>query len=154
MLLTTTHRPRNVNATRAAALLYGDWGTSKAYVIGLAFAIAGYASFWPILAVSVLSLFVGLSYVIICRFYPNGRGVYTSARRRAQENPRWEWLVIAGAFFLVADYLVTAALSALSAFYYFNVADPVLYSALFIILIGMINYLGPRHTGSFAMIIA
>ena len=29
------HRPRNVDWKRAAALLYGDWGTSKAYVIGL-----------------------------------------------------------------------------------------------------------------------
>ena len=32
------NRPRNVDWKRAAALLYGDWGTSKAYVIGLAFA--------------------------------------------------------------------------------------------------------------------
>jgi amino acid transporter len=154
MLITTTHRPRDVNAPRAAAILYGDWGTSKAYVIGLAFAIAGYASFWLILAVSILSLFVGLSYIIICKYYPNGGGVYASVRRRALANPRYEWLAVMGAFLLVADYIVTAALSALSAFYYFNVADPVLYSALFIILIACVNYLGPRHTGSFALIIA
>lgn len=32
-----THRPRNVDWKRAAALLYGDWGTSKAYVPGIAF---------------------------------------------------------------------------------------------------------------------
>lgn len=154
MLVTTTHRPRDINAPRAAAILYGDWGTSKAYVIGLAFAIAGYASFWLILAVSVLSLFVGFSYIIVCKYYPNGGGVYASVRRRALDNPRLEWLAIVGAFFLVADYLVTAALSALTAFYYFNAAEPVLYSAVFIILIGMMNYLGPRHTGSFAIIVA
>ncbi len=154
MLLTTTHRPRNVNMPRAAAILYGDWGTSKAYVIGLAFAIAGYASFWPILGVSILSLLVGICYIMICRFYPNGGGVYASVHRRAEDNPNYAWLAIVGAFFLVADYLVTAALSALSAFYYFNVADPVLYSAIFIILIGLVNYLGPRHTGTFALIIA
>ncbi len=154
MLVTTTHRPRDIDASRAAAILYGDWGTSKAYVIGLAFAIAGYASFWPLLAVSVLSLFVGLNYIIICRFYPNGGGVYSSVRKRALDNPKLEWLAVIGAFFLVADYLVTASLSALSAFYYFNVADPVLYAAIFTILIGLINYLGPRHTGSFALIIA
>jgi len=29
------HRPRNLGWARAAALLYGDWGTSKAYVLGL-----------------------------------------------------------------------------------------------------------------------
>jgi hypothetical protein len=33
-------------------LLYGDWGTSKAYVIGLAFAGAAFSSFPLILAVS------------------------------------------------------------------------------------------------------
>src|SRR5438876_887080 len=38
------HRPRNVDWKRAAALLYGDWGTSKAYVIGLAFLAAGFSS--------------------------------------------------------------------------------------------------------------
>lgn len=154
MLLTTTHRPRDIDTPRAAAILYGDWGTSKAYVVGLAFAIAGYASFWPLLAVCVLSLFVGLNYIIICRFYPNGGGVYSSVRKRALENPKLEWLAVIGAFFLVADYLVTASLSALSAFYYFHVDDPVLYAAIFTILIGLINYLGPRHTGSFALIIA
>ena len=47
------HRPRNVDWKRAAALLYGDWGTSKAYVIGLAFAVAGYASFWLIALMSL-----------------------------------------------------------------------------------------------------
>lgn len=144
----TTHRPRNVNASRAAGILYGDWGTSKAYVIGLAFALAGYASFWPILAVSILSLFVGLNYIIICKYYPNGGGVYASVRRRSKV------LAIVGAFFLVADYLVTAALSALSAFNYLGVSDPILYSAIFILLIGCLNFFGPRHTGTFAMIVA
>ena len=48
------HRPRNLDWKRAAALLYGDWGTSKAYVIGLAFLAAGFSSFPIILAVLVL----------------------------------------------------------------------------------------------------
>src|SRR5436189_2352080 len=47
------HRPRNLDWKRAAALLYGDWGTSKAYVIGLAFVATGYASFPIILAVAL-----------------------------------------------------------------------------------------------------
>ena len=45
MIPTNIKRPRNVDVSRAAAILYGAWGTSKAYVIGLAFAVAGYASF-------------------------------------------------------------------------------------------------------------
>ena len=43
MIPTNVKRPRNVDWKRAAAILYGDWGTSKAYVIGLAFAVAGYS---------------------------------------------------------------------------------------------------------------
>jgi len=74
MILGKTKRPRNVDAPRAAAILYGDWGTSKAYVIGLAFAIAGYSSFWLILAMSVLLVLVGINYMAICRHYPNGGG--------------------------------------------------------------------------------
>src|SRR5205814_10511717 len=49
------HRPRNVGWARAAALLYGDWGTSKAYVLGLAFLAARFASFPIILAVCALT---------------------------------------------------------------------------------------------------
>ena len=64
-------RPRNVDWKRAAAILYGDWGTSKAYVIGLAFAVGGYASFWLIAAMCVLTALVGLNYMVICRLYPD-----------------------------------------------------------------------------------
>ena len=49
MEISTIGRPRNVGWVRAGALLYGDWGTSKAYVIGLAVAAVGFASlptFW------------------------------------------------------------------------------------------------------------
>jgi hypothetical protein len=38
-----SHRPRNVGWARAAAFLYGDWGTSKAYVIGFAFMAAQFS---------------------------------------------------------------------------------------------------------------
>src|SRR5207237_7788591 len=48
LIPTNVKRPRNVDWKRAGAILYGDWGTSKAYVIGLAFAVAGSASFWLI----------------------------------------------------------------------------------------------------------
>ena len=53
------HRPRNVDWKRAAALLYGDWGTSKAYVIGAAFLVTGWASMPIILAVCALTAKIG-----------------------------------------------------------------------------------------------
>ena len=98
-------RPRNVDTPRAAAILYGDWGTSKAYVVGLAFAVAGYSSFWLIVAMCLLTALVGLNYVVICRLYPDGGGVYAAVRHRS------EVISIVGAFLLIADYIVTAAIS-------------------------------------------
>jgi len=54
----------------------------------------------------------------------------------------------------MADFLVTAALSALSAFHYLGVPHPVIFSAVGIGVIGVLNYFGPRRTGTMALIIA
>ena len=143
-----TSRPRDVDAKRAAAILYGDWGTSKAYVIGLAFAVAGYSSFWLILAMCLITGLVALNYVIICKHYPNGGGVYASVRHRS------EVISIVGAFLLIADYIVTAALSALSAFIYLGLPHPEVFAALAIVGIGALNLLGPKHTGGLAVAVS
>ncbi|HQU08671.1 MAG: universal stress protein UspA, partial [Verrucomicrobia bacterium 21-51-4] len=148
MLATLIKRPRNVDAPRAAAILYGDWGTSKAYVIGLAFAIAGYGSFWLIAGMSVLTCLVGINYMTICRYYPDGGGVYASVRHRSHI------LSIVGAFLLIADYIVTAALSALAAFLYLGVPHPIECAAGAILFIGALNYFGPRKTGGIAFLIS
>ena len=148
MIPTNVKRPRNVDVPRAAAILYGDWGTSKAYVIGLAFAVAGYASFWLIAAMCVLTALVGFNYMVICRLYPDGGGVYASVRHRS------EVISIVGAFLLIADYLVTAAISALSAFQYLGVPQPEKFAAGAILIIGLLNLLGPKHTGGLAFLIS
>jgi amino acid transporter/nucleotide-binding universal stress UspA family protein len=148
MIPTSVKRPRNVDWKRAAAILYGDWGTSKAYVIGLAFAVAGYSSFWLIAAMCVLTALVGLNYMVICRLYPDGGGVYAAVRHRS------EVISIVGAFLLIADYLVTAAISALSAFQYLGVPHPEKFAAFSILIIGLLNLLGPRHTGGLAFLIS
>ncbi|CAA9434764.1 MAG: Uncharacterized amino acid permease, GabP family, partial [uncultured Phycisphaerae bacterium] len=56
--LLSSERPRNVGWFQAGALLFGDWGTSRLYVLGLAFLVAGRSSFWLIAAMSVLILAV------------------------------------------------------------------------------------------------
>jgi len=123
-----------VDWKRAAAILYGDWGTSKAYVIGLAFAVAGYSSFWLIAAMCALTALVGLNYMVICRLYPDGGGVYASVRHRS------EVISIVGAFLLIADYLVTAAFSALSAIEFSLLVDRpnARYFAVTILAVGLI----------------
>ena len=87
-------------------------------MIGLAFAVAGYSSFWLILAMSVPLALVGINYMAICRHYSDGGGVYASVYHRSKA------VAIVGAFLLVADYIVTASISALSGFQYVGVSHP------------------------------
>jgi amino acid transporter/nucleotide-binding universal stress UspA family protein len=154
MMASGGKRPRNVDWKAAAAILYGDWGTSKAYVVGLAFAVAGYSSFWLILPMCLLTALVGINYMVICRHYPDGGGVYASVRHRS------EVISIVGAFLLIADYIVTAALSSLSAFQYLQAVIPIpswslgYLAAAAVIFIGALNYFGPKHTGGLAFIVS
>src|SRR5436309_15323833 len=144
----TTTRPRNVDWKRAAALLYGDWGTSKAYVTGIAFAIAMYSSFWFVLAISILTMLVGFNYITICKCFPDGGGVYSSAKAQHR------YLALIGGFLLIADYVVTASLSCYDAFLYMGLGynDAKRWAILTIFIIGCVNFLGPRHTGSIAIL--
>ena len=114
LALLSSERPRNVRWTEAAGLLFGDWGTSRLYVLGLAFLFAGRTSFWLILLMSLLITAVGWAYKQICRIYPDGGGVYTAARSKSR------MLAVIGALLLFADYTVTASLSALDGFHYFG----------------------------------
>src|ERR1700741_4304812 len=114
LALLSSERPRNVGWFGAAGLLFGDWGTSRLYVLGLAFLVAGRSSFWLIAAMSALILAVGWAYTQICRIYPDGGGVYTAAKHKSRT------LAVIGALLLFADYTVTASLSAVDAFHYFG----------------------------------
>jgi amino acid transporter/nucleotide-binding universal stress UspA family protein len=157
---TTAHRPRNVDWKRAAALLYGDWGTSKAYVIGLAFVAAGFSSLPIILAVCALTGLVGINYAVICRYFPDGGGVYSAARSQSR------LLAVVGALLLVADLTVTAALSGWSALTYVIsgaeqimwlkfLKDHIALTTIFVLLfLGFINWFGPKHSGTLAVALA
>src|SRR5881392_3610774 len=154
------HRPRNVDWKRAAALLYGDWGTSKAYVIGLAFLAAGFSSLPIILAVCALTGLVGINYIVICRHFPDGGGVYSAARSQGR------LLAVVGALLLLADLTVTAALSCWSALTYITsgaehiewikmARDHIALTTIGVLLImALINYFGPKHSGTFAVALA
>lgn len=112
--LLSSHRPRNVGWKQSAGLLFGDWGTSRLYVLGIAFAFAGGVSLYLIVGMSLLVLAVGWAYTQICRIYPDGGGVYTAAKNTSR------LLAVIGALLLFADYVVTASLSSLDAFHYFG----------------------------------
>lgn len=147
------HRPRNVDWQRAAALLYGDWGTSKAYVIGLAFVAAQFSSLPIILAVCVLTGVVGYNYIIICRSFPDGGGVYSAARDQSR------LLAAIGALLLIANFIVTAAISGWAAITYlgylgFGREYVAVVTMALIAIVGMVNFFGPKHSGSVALFLA
>ena len=129
-------------------MLFGDWGTSRLYVIGLAFAFTGQSSLWFMGAMSFLLIAVGWAYDVICRHFPDGGGVYSAARQRSEN------LAVIGGLLLAADYVVTAALSALDAFHYLHVPHPEIWAAVGIALVGVVNYFGPTKAGTVALVVA
>jgi len=154
------HRPRNVDWKRAAALLYGDWGTSKAYVTGLAFLAAGFSSLWLILAVCVLTGLVAANYAVICRYFPDGGGVYSAARSHGRS------LAVIGALLLIADLTVTAALSGWAGLSYLTAGaehypaiaflkEHIVFATIGVLLfMGWLNWYGPKHSGSLAVLLS
>ncbi len=156
-MLTTGERPRELKWYHAGPMLFGDWGTSRLYVLGLAFAFNGRASFWFVAAMCLLMIGVGWSYTTVCRLFPDGGGVYSAARQRSQ------LLAVVGVLLLCADYVVTASLSCLDAFHYLGIKEIYLFNrvpvdalatALTILAIAGLNIFGPSKSGLVAMFVA
>jgi amino acid transporter/nucleotide-binding universal stress UspA family protein len=150
MEISTIGRPRNVGWVRAAALLYGDWGTSKAYVIGLGIAAVGFSALPHLVAVCLLTALVGVNYIWICKHFPTGGGVYSAARLHSRR------LAMVGGLLLLADFIVTASLSCLDAFHYlgFGSVEAKKWAITAIFCIGVMNFFGPKHTGGIAVWLA
>lgn len=144
------HRPRNVDWKRAAAIVYGDLGTSKTYVIGLAFVAACYSSLPLILAVCALTALVAVNYVVICKHFPDGGGVYSAARDQSRT------LAVIGALLLVLNLTVTACLSGWTAICYLGTPPQFMILATLMVMagVGVVNWYGPRHSGSLAAFLA
>ncbi|MBY0308763.1 MAG: APC family permease, partial [Phycisphaerales bacterium] len=156
-IITSGKRPRNLTHWHAGPLLFGDWGTSRLYVLGLAFVSLGFAAPYYLVALSLLMVAVAWAYTIVCRSFPDGGGVYSAAR---QITPL---LSVIGATLLLADYIVTAALSTVDGFHYFGVPSVkdggsqwviVLLCTGTIALLGAINWFGARAAGEFAKWVA
>jgi len=131
-------------------MLFGDWGTSRLYVLGLALFYSAGASLYHVLAMCLLMTAVAWAYTIVCRCFQDGGGVYSAARAVNQR------VAVVGAMLLFASYVITAAISAVAAFRYlgFGVDAAPKLAMLSIILIGAVNFIGPKSAGRFATVIA
>ncbi|HTK80996.1 MAG TPA: universal stress protein [Bacteroidota bacterium] len=144
----STSRPRVLGWLRSAAILDGDWGTSICYVLGIAYFLAGSHSAWHLVMMLIFTAVVALNYITICRLYPNGGGVYSSVSHRSRT------LAVIGALLLGADYVVTTSLSVLDACHYLDLPSPEVWAIGVILLIGILNWFGPRHAGTVAIAIS
>ncbi len=150
-MLVTESRPRNLKWFHAGPLLYGDWGTSRLYVLGLAFFYTAGESVLYMIAISLLMAAVAWGYTIVCRSFPDGGGVYTAARQLSPV------LSVIGATLLLCGYLITAAISVVEAMHYFGMNDGFLlvaFSVVIILVVGAVNWLGAKSAGTFALFIA
>lgn len=149
-MLVAENRPRNLRWFHAGPLLYGDWGTSRLYVLGLAFFYTAHASVLYLAAIGLLMVAVSWAYTIVCRSFPDGGGVYTAARELSPT------LSVVGATLLLSGYIMTAAISVVEAFHYFGVPESLTLplGLVAIALIGVINWYGARSAGRFALVIA
>lgn len=149
-MLVTESRPRNLKWFHAGPLLYGDWGTSRLYVLGLAFLYTAHASVLYLAAIGLLMVAVSWAYTIVCKAFPDGGGVYTAAR---QLSPT---LSVVGSTLLLSGYIMTAAISVVEAFHYFGTPHwlTLPLSLVTLAFVGVINWFGARAAGRFALIIA
>jgi len=149
-MLIAESRPRTLTWLHAGPLLYGDWGTSRLYVLGLAFLFTAHASVLYLAAIGLLMIAVSWAYTVICRCFPDGGGVYTAAK---QLSPT---AAVVGSTLLLSGYIMTAAISVIEAFHYFGVPSTLTLplAVLAIILLGGVNYLGAKSAGRFAFVVA
>src|SRR4051812_28168716 len=152
-MLVTESRPRTLKWYHAGPLLFGDWGTSRLYVLGLAFYYTAHATPLYLAAMSVLMAGVAWCYTIICRTFQDGGGVYAVAR---QLSPT---LAVIGATLLLCDYVVTAAISIVDGLHYFGIPQDSPSTTVGLALpgifgLGLINWVGSRNAGRFALIVA
>lgn len=150
-MLVTQKRPRDLHWFHAGPLLFGDWGTSRLYVLGLAFYYAGHASVAYLSAIGVLMVAVAWAYTVVCRCFPEGGGVYAAAR---ELHPV---LSVVGATLLLCGYIITVVISLVEAFHYFGVGHGEHGRSLVLVLsivaiggLGVVNWLGARSAGVFA----
>lgn len=153
-MLVSQSRPRDLGWYHAGPLLFGDWGTSRLYVLGLAFASMHFASPIYLIGLSCLMAAVAWAYTIICRSFPHGGGVYTAARQLSPV------LAVMSATLLLADYIVTVCISLVDAFHYLGLPEGPngwwIYFACAgsMLILGVLNWFGARNAGRAALIVA
>jgi len=136
-------------------VVFADIGTSIYYVPGILY--GQYGSRAAIFVLTTLFVFVLLTvkYAEVAWRYPEGGGVVTVASRALHP-----FAGLLGGLFIIVDYYLTAALSALSGVFYLAAVVPSLYSLAVplsmaaLVGLGILNWLGIRESARVSLIFA
>jgi amino acid transporter len=119
------------------AVVFADIGTSVYYVPGILYGRFGTRSAIFVAMTLVVFVLLTIKYAEVAWRYPEGGGVVTVASRALHP-----FAGLAGGLFIIVDYYLTAALSALSGFFYLWVVIPEQKSLVVPLTIGALVLLG------------
>ena len=129
------------------AVVFADIGTSIYYVPGILYGQFGARSALFVGMTLVVFVLLTVKYAEVAWRYPEGGGVVNVASRALHP-----FAGLLGGCFIVVDYYLTVAISALSGVFYLSVVAPGLYplvvpvTVLALVLLGLLNALGIRES--------
>jgi amino acid transporter len=150
-------RGGSLGATLCWAVVFADIGTSVYYVPGILYGhFQGRSAIFVAMTLVVFVLLT-IKYAEVAWRYPEGGGVVTVASRALHP-----FAGLLGGLFIMVDYYLTAAISALSGFQYLAVLVPplgpiavaVALTVAALIALGLLNWLGIKESARVSMIFA
>jgi amino acid transporter len=163
MSVTTATAPRRRIKVRGGplgwflcwAVVFADIGTSIYYVPGILHGQFGTRSTLFVGMTLVVFILLAIKYAEVAWRYPEGGGVVNVASRALHP-----FAGLLGGCFIIVDYYLTVALSALSGVYYLAVVAPGLYpdvvplTVLALVLLGTLNALGIKESARVSAVAA
>jgi amino acid transporter len=127
------------------AVVFADIGTSIYYVPGILHGQFGTRSALFVSSTLIAFLLLSVKYSEVAWRFPEGGGVVNVAARALHP-----FAGLLGGMFILVDYYLTAAISALSGLLYLSavitVTDPVLLTVIVLVALGILNALGIRES--------
>jgi len=163
MVVTTTgggdtqqgdHGPR-LGPLLCWAVVFADIGTSVYYTPGILFGQVGVHAALFVAMTTVVFVLLALKYAEVCVRYPEGGGVVTVGARALHPI-----VGVIGGMFILVDYFLTAALSALSGIIYLSAVIPTLTSIVLpltvaaIVVLGVLNWVGISESAKVSAVFA
>lgn len=143
------------------AVVFADIGTSIYYVPGILYQNVGSLAGFFVFLTMIVFILLTLKYVEVTYRFPQGGGVVTVSTKALNH-----WFGALGGMFILVDYFLTAAISALSGILYLSVVVPTLgpqttilglsvtvwVTLLILVLLGILNWVGVSASAKVSLV--